>query len=342
MNDLHPLTLTLLILVVLLLLVLIFLVIRQQKLKNSELKLEMKEQQMDLIDRLDMRFDGSSDQLMQALTYMSQTNQQTLKESNQTFHHVLEKLTRIDESQKQIDSLTQNITELQAILSDKQARGAFGEVQLNQLLASVFGEKNDKLYQTQFTFSTGVRSDAVVFGPEPLGIIAIDSKFPLENYRRLADQNLDNSSRNESIKKFEQDCKKHINDVSNKYIIPHETGNQAILFIPAEAVFAYINAYLPEIVTYAAKRHVWIVSPTTLMATLTTLLSIIQNIERNKYSSQIHRELNKLGIEFERYQKRWNDLSKRIELLTRDVHDIHTTSDKISKQFEQIQNVEIE
>lgn len=262
------------------------------------------------------------------------------KKTHSTFTNIVERLTKIDEAQKKIDALSVEIVSLQDVLTDKSSRGALGEVQLNQILKSIFGERNDKVFRIQHTFLNGKRADAVLFAPEPLGTIAIDSKFPLENYRRLIDTT-PNTPEYLSIKKqFEADIKKHIDDIAARYIIEEETTDQAIMFVPAEAVFAQINAYHQDLLTYAQRKRVWITSPTTLMGTLTIIQTILMNMERDKYTHEIQMELGKLDIEFRRYKDRWDSLSKRLDQVGSDVKDIHITTDKITKRFESIQQVE--
>ena len=131
-------------------------------------------------------------------------------------------------------------------------------------------------------------------------------------------------------------------DISSKYIIKDITTNQAIMFLPAEAIFAELNAYHNDLIEYAYKKRVWITSPTTLMSTLTVIQMIIKNIERDKYTSIIHEELNKLGIEFGRYRERWDKLSRSIQTVSNDVENIHKTTEKITKRFDSINNVKIE
>ena len=264
------------------------------------------------------------------------------EKTNKTFNSVLERLGKIDEAQKKIDSLSSDIVSLQGILTDKKSRGIFGEVNLNHILASVFGEKNDKVYRTQFSFDNNTIADAVVFAPEPLGLVAIDSKFPLENYRIMVDKKFDKASRDTAEKLFKQDVKKHIDAIADKYIIPGVTSDQAIMFLPAEAIFAELNAYHNDIIEYAYKKRVWITSPTTLMSTLTTIEVIIKNSERDKYAKVIQSELSKLSVEFGRYKERWDKLSRSIETVSKDVEDIHITTDKITKRFDSINGVEIE
>ena len=267
---------------------------------------------------------------------------ENFKTSNKTFMSVLERLSKIDEAQKKIESLSTDIVSLQSVLTDKKARGIFGEVNLKNILANVFGEKNDKIYRRQYSFDNGVIADSVLFAPEPLGLIAIDSKFPLEHYRVMVDKNKSELERELASKQFKIDMKKHIDAISSKYIIPGVTSDQAIMFLPAEAIFAEVNAYYQDIIEYAYKKRVWIVSPTTLISTLTTIQVIMTNIEKDKYASVIHKELNLLSEEFSRYKERWDKLSRSIETVTKDVKEINTTTTKITKRFESINQVKLD
>lgn len=262
------------------------------------------------------------------------------EKTNKTFTNILERLSKIDEAQKKIDSLSGEIVSLQSVLTDKKTRGIFGETNLNYILDSVFG-KNDKIYQTQYSLGNGFISDAILFAPEPLGTICIDSKFPLENYRRMVDKSLSNSEREVATKLFKSDVKKHIDAIRQKYIVPGVTSGEAIMFLPAEAIFAEINAYHPDLVKYSYQSKVWITSPTTLMSTLTIISMILKNMERDKYAQVIHTELNKLGIEFDRYKDRWDKLSRSIDTVSKDVKDIHTTTEKITKRFDAINSVNV-
>ena len=267
---------------------------------------------------------------------------ENFEKTNKTFTNVLERLSKIDEAQKKIDSLSSDIVSLQSVLTDKKSRGIFGEVNLKHILESVFGEGNDTIFRLQYTFKNGLTADAVLFAPEPLGVVAIDSKFPLENYRVMVDKKVDQKTRENATKLFKSDVKKHIDAISDKYIIEGETSNQAIMFLPAEAIFAELNAYHGDIIEYAYKKRVWITSPTTLMSTLTTIQVIIKNIERDKYAKVIGEELSKLSVEFGRYKDRWDKLSRSIQTVSKDVEDIHKTTDKITKRFDSINKVEID
>lgn len=286
-----------------------------------------------LNDRIDHRLNIINDKVNERLD-------QNFERTNKTFSSVLERLSKIDEAQKKIDGLSTEIVSLQGVLTDKKTRGIFGEVNLKHILYNVFGEGKNNIYRLQYTLSNGTIADSVVFAPDPLGMIAIDSKFPLENYQLMVDKN--NSNRNLAERKFKADMKKHIDAIASKYIIPGETTDQAILFLPAEAIFAEVNAYHQDIIDYAYNKRVWICGPTTLISTLTTLQIIMKNVERDKYTKVIHQELRLLDTEFKRYKERWDKLYRSIETVSKDVKDIHTTTDKITKRFDAINQVEVE
>ena len=318
---------------------------RLGKLETNVTK-ELGEFKSDVNKNLNDDFNGLNERIEYKLNMMNDKVNERLDENfektNKTFTNVLERLSKIDEAQKKIDSLSNDIVSLQGILTDKKSRGIYGEVNLAHILASVFGEKNDKIYRLQHTFSNGYIADAVLFAPDPLGTIAIDSKFPLEHYRIMVDKKYSVSDREKAAKIFKQDVKKHIDAIADKYIIPGVTSDQAIMFLPAEAIFAELNAYYNDIIEYAYKRRIWITSPTTLMSTLTTIEVIIKNSERDKYTKIIQEELSKLSVEFSRYKDRWDKLSRSIQTVSKDVEDIHTTTDKITKRFNSINSVDIE
>ncbi len=263
------------------------------------------------------------------------------RQTNETFSNILQRLSKIDEAQRKIESLSSNIVSLQDILTDKKSRGTFGEVQLNQILKSVFGEKSDSVFELQKKLVNNNVADAVIKTPDPLGMVAIDSKFPLENYRKMIDIELTDVERQRARREFKYNVKKHIDDISKKYIIPEVTSNQAIMFVPAEAIFAEIYAYHDDLVDYSQKHRVWIASPTTLMSVLTTVQVMLQNIEREKLASVIHDELNKLGDEFLRYRRRWEKLKDRIERVSDDVRNVHITTEKISNKFDKISRADL-
>jgi len=317
---------------------------RLGKLETTTVR-ELSDFKLSLMQNMNEDFDKMNDKMERKLNMMNDKVNERLDENftktNKTFTSVLERLSKIDEAQKKIENLSGDIVSLQSILTDKKSRGIFGEVNLKHILNSIFGEKNDNIYRLQYTFQNKYIADAVLFAPEPLGTIAIDSKFPLEAYQKMVDKNIPQIDRNIYEKQFKADVKKHIDAISSKYIIPGVTSNQAIMFLPAEAIFAELNAYHLDIIEYANKKRVWITSPTTLMSTLTVIQVILKNMERDKYTKVIHEELNKLGVEFNRYKERWDKLSRSIETVNKDVESIHVTTEKISKRFDSISSVDI-
>ena len=316
---------------------------RLGKLESNTIK-ELGEFRTNITQNLNDDFNKLNEKMEQKLRLINDKVNERLDENfektNKTFTSVLERLSKIDEAQKKIDTLSSDIVSLQSILTDKKTRGIFGEINLKHIMSSVFGE-NDRVYKMQHSFDTGTIADCVLFAPEPLGMIAIDSKFPLEDYQNMVDKNNSNLRREQAEKLFKLDMKKHIDAISSKYIIPGVTTEQAILFLPAEAIFAEVNAYHQDIIDYAYKKHVWITSPTTLISTLTTIQVIIKNIERDKYTNIIHQELNILSEEFKRYKDRWDKLYRSIETVSKDVKDIYTTTNKITKRFDSINQVEM-
>ena len=313
---------------------------------NQNLTKNINEFKDGLTKNINENFEKLSQKIENRLDIMNMKVEERLskgfEETTKTFGNVLERLSKIDEAQKKIEALSSNVVSLQDILTDKKSRGVFGEIQLYQILSSVFGEKNDKLYQKQYKLSNGTIVDSIIFTPEPLGNIAVDSKFPLENYRKMYNNDLSQIERENARKDFVTDLKKHIDAISSKYIIKNETSEQAILFLPAEAIFAEINAYHTDIIEYAYKKNVRIASPTTLISVLTVIQVMMTNLERDKYANIIQQELEKLNVEFTRYRTRWDNLQKDIEKVSKDVKEINTTSNKISKRFTEISNAKFE
>jgi DNA recombination protein RmuC len=286
--------------------------------------------------------DKIEDRLMKINEKVTSRLDENFEKTNKTFMSVIERLSKIDEAQKKIESLSSDIVSLQGILTDKKSRGTFGEVNLNNILINVFGDNNNKIYELQYKFNNGNLADAIIHAPDPLGLVAIDSKFPLENYQNMIDKNISKVERDIYEKKFKIDVKKHIDDIKNKYIIPEVTSNQAFMFIPAEAVFAELNAYHQDIIEYAYKNRVWITSPTTLMSMLTVVQTVIKNMERDKYAAVIQKELQGLSIEFSRYKERWDTLQRSIDKVSKDVKEVNVTTEKITSKFESINRVEVE
>ncbi|MBT5165716.1 MAG: DNA recombination protein RmuC [Nitrosomonadales bacterium] len=282
----------------------------------------------------------SVDKRLEAITGKVQERlDEGFKKTNQTFISVMERLATIDEAQKKIDGLTTNMVSLQELLGDKRSRGAFGELQLEGLIKNILPPDS---YSFQHTFSKGVRADCVLFLPDPTGTVAVDSKFPMENYQKMFDIKLSDIDKAKAQKQFKVDVKKHIADIASKYIISDETSDGAVMFIPAEAVFAEIHAYHPELIQEAMAKKVWLVSPTTLMAVLNTARAVLKDVETRKQVHIIKSELGKLGKEFDRFDTRMKKLADNIRQAHENAQDVHITSQKITQRFTQIEKVELE
>mgnify|MGYP000709414559 CR=1 FL=1 len=256
-----------------------------------------------------------------------------------TFQDIIKRLTLIDEAQKKITELSSNVVNLQEVLADKRSRGAFGEVQLSALVSNVLPEKS---YALQHSFSNNVRADCVLFLPEPSGTICIDAKFPLENYQRMMDTQVSEIECVAAARQFKQDIKIHINAIASKYIIPNETADGAIMFIPAEAVFAEIHGHHPDLVQAAQQAKVWLTSPTTLMAILTTARAVIKDDATRKQIHIIQQHLGELGKDFIRFQTRMTKLAQHIKQAHEDVDNVHVSAKKITSRFAKIEQVELQ
>jgi DNA recombination protein RmuC len=261
------------------------------------------------------------------------------KKTNETFVNVMARLATIDEAQKKIDGLTGSVLSLQELLGDKRARGAFGEVQLEALVRNVLPTS---AFEMQCTLSNGTRADCVLRLPPPTGMVAVDSKFPLENYHRMFDPQTSAVDYTLAQKQFKADIRRHVDAISGKYIIAGETSDGAVMFIPAEAVFAEIHAHHAEVVEYANNKHVWIVSPTTLMAVLNTARAVLKDVETRNQIHVIKDELQKLSVDFSRFDDRMRRLADHVRQAHEDAQQVQISSKKISQRFAQIEGVELE
>ena len=260
------------------------------------------------------------------------------KKTNETFANVMARLATIDEAQKKIDGLTTNVVSLQQLLGDKKSRGAFGEVQLEALVRNCLPPNG---YDFQVTLPNGNRADCILKLPAPTGDVVVDSKFPLENYHRMFDDSSSDIERKQAQTTFRSDLKKHVDAISGKYLIDGVTSDGAVMFIPAEAVFAEIHAYHPEVVSYAQQKRVWIVSPTTLMAVLNTARAVLKDVETRKQIHLIKDALGKLSKDFTRWDERMAALARHIEQASKDVQDVQISSRKIAGQFARIEEVQL-
>ncbi len=261
------------------------------------------------------------------------------EKTSKVFEDVLKRLVEIDKAQEKIAELSGNVVSLQEVLSDKRSRGAFGEVQLNALISNIMPENS---FSLQHTFENGVRADCVLFLPEPTGTLCIDSKFPLESYQRMVDFELGDADRKAAEQQFRQDIKKHIKDISSKYIIPGQTSDGAVMFIPAEAIFAEIHGHYPELVEEAQRARVWLASPTTMMAVLTTSRAVLKDAATRKQVHIIQEHLVALSKDFDRFQQRMDKLATHIGQANKDVGDVQVSAKKITSRFTKIEKVELE
>ena len=293
-------------------------------------------------EQMAKRIDGLTESTDHRLKEISGQVEKRLAEgfdkTTKTFNDILQRLALIDDAQKKITELSTNVVSLQEVLSDKRSRGAFGEVQLNSLIRNVLPEQH---FSLQHTLSNGKIADCILFLPEPTGNVVIDSKFPLENYKKMMDNQLGEHDRKASERQFKADIKKHINDISDKYLIEKETADGAIMFIPAEAIFAEIHAHQSDLVDFANKKRVWLASPTTLMAILTTSRSVLKDEATRKQIHVIQAHLSHLSQDFGRFKSRFANLAKHIDQAASDVKQIHTSADKISSRFDKIEQVDL-
>lgn len=286
------------------------------------------------------RLRGTVDNRLEQISgRVSERLDEGFKKTNETFASVMARLATIDEAQKKIDGLTTNMVSLQQLLGDKRSRGAFGEVQLEALVRNILPSGS---YAMQCSLSNGNRVDCLLMLPEPTGKVPVDSKFPLENFHRMLDSELSEVERAAAKRLFRGDVKKHVEDIASKYIIANDTSDGAVMFVPAEAVFAEIHAYHSELVDYAMQRRVWICSPTTLMAVLNTARAVLKDVETRRQVHIIKDELSKLGKDFNRFDERMKRLAEHIRLANKDAEEVHTSSRKISERFAQIESVDLE
>jgi len=265
------------------------------------------------------------------------------KDTNEIFTNIAERVQVIDEAQKKIQILSEEMVGLQNILSNNQARGAFGEYQLNQLLYSVFGE-NKKLYETQYTFKETnegpVRADAVIFLPEPKKMIAVDSKFPYSSYKQLFEnEGLSKEEETSLISEFGREVKKHITDIAKKYIIPGLTTDYAMMFVPSDGILALLHSRLATVVEYARNKNVTIVSPTTIVPMLSSFFAIVIDYEYNRHTIEILEQLKKLKNDFRIFGEEWGKLDRTIDTLEKDREKVKKRVANISNKFNDIDSV---
>ena len=277
-----------------------------------------------------------SKRLQEQLGSMSERMSQNLQKQTQNTHENLtslaERLAVIDAASQQITTLTSHVTSLQNILSNKTERGAFGEVQLENLVRTVLPPN---AYEFQHQLSNGKRADCVLRLPNPPGDIVIDAKFPLEAWQALQDAP-DEVAKQAARKALGVAVKGHVKDIADKYILSGETAESACLFLPSEAVYAELHANMQSIIEDSYRARVWIVSPTTMMATLNTVRAILRDSRMREQTALIQNEIIKLIEDVVRLDKRVESLDKHFNQAIKDVSDIRTSTGKITKRGERI------
>ncbi|MEM1074005.1 MAG: DNA recombination protein RmuC [Pseudomonadota bacterium] len=277
-----------------------------------------------------------------ALTDMQERMKETLngssKQTTTSLTQLQERLTAIDKAQDNITKLSGDVLSLQDILSNKQTRGAFGEIQLRDIVSKALPTDS---YALQYTLSNGKRADCLIHLPNPPGPIVIDSKFPLEAYEALRCADTDWALK-DAIAKMKTAVTKHITDIADKYIIDGETADGALMFLPSEAVYAELHANFPDLVRKGFDARVWIVSPTTCMATLNTMRAILKDARMREQAGAIRKTLKQLHRDVELVVERAGKLDSHFRQAQRDVHDISTAAERAGKRATRLDNFDFE
>lgn len=300
----------------------------------AEMALRLKllgEGQEQLSAQVQERLDVVSQRLGQGMQESSEKTAKSLGELQQRLH-------TIDKAQENITKLSNDVVGLQDILANKQARGAFGEIQLNDLVSAILPPS---AYEIQATLSNGCRADCLIKLPNPPGPIVVDAKFPLESYAALRNATTD-EARKEAERRFRTDILKHVGDIAGKYIVPDDTADSALMFLPSEAVYAELHANFRDLVEKSFQAKVWIVSPTTLMATLNTVRAILKDVQMREQASLIQREISRLLVDIGRLDDRTEKLARHFRLAEKDLGELQTSSRKITSRAEKIEELELE
>lgn len=300
---------------------------QQQQNKISE---AIAEQKLSVLKMMD-------EKLLQVTKNVGEGLQKTTVQTTQTLTDLRERLAKIDAAQQKISTLSEQVVSLQEVLSNKQARGAFGEIQLNDLVTSTLPPS---AYAFQVVLSNQKRADCVLRLPNPPGTIVIDSKFPLESYHALRIAS-NEREKVEAERFFKASVLKHIKDISEKYILPGETAESALMFLPSEAIYAELHANFPEVVEASYRAKVWIVSPTTLMATLNTVRAILKDAKMREMAGVIQKEVGTLTEDIGRLDGRIESLSRHFKQANEDIDNIKVSSGKIAKRIQRIEDIQL-
>ncbi len=300
------------------------------RLEQTKLTEAVNEQKLAVLKIMDER-------LLAVTKSVGEGLQQSTAKTTETLHDLRERLAKIDVAQQKISSLSEQVVSLQEVLSNKQARGAFGEIQLNDLVTSILPPS---AYEFQVVLENQKRADCVLKLPNPPGTIVIDAKFPLESYQAL--RNAQNEREKlEAERFFRASVLKHIKDISEKYIVLGQTAESALMFLPSEAIYAELHANFCDVVEISYRSRVWIVSPTTLMATLNTVRAVLKDASMREQAGVIQKEVGILVDDIGRLDDRIESLSKHFDMASRDIGDIKVSSGKISKRIQKIEDFEL-
>jgi DNA recombination protein RmuC len=264
--------------------------------------------------------------------------QESSTRSQETLTDLRERLAVIDKAQQNITELSTQVVGLQDILANKQARGAFGEVQLRDIVEAILPPS---VYEFQATLTNNRRADCLLKLPNPPGPIAIDAKFPLESFEALRRAEGELQLR-QARSAFAADVRRHVRDIAERYILPGETAESALMFLPSEAVYAELHADFREVIEDSFRNRVWIVSPTTLMATLNTVRAILKDVRMREQAGLIQREVGVLLVDIERLVKRVGNLETHFDHARRDIDQIKTSTGKIVSRGERLTALELE
>jgi len=298
--------------------------------EQNKIALAIHEQKLSMLKMVD-------EKLLAVTKSVGEGLQQNASKTAETLTDLRERLTKIDVAQQKISSLSEQVVSLQEVLSNKQARGAFGEIQLNDLVTSILPPN---VYEFQVVLSNTKRADCLLRLPNPPGSIVIDAKFPLESYHALRSANTDRD-KIEAERFFRASVLKHIKDIAEKYIINGETAESALMFLPSEAIYAELHANFTDVVEVSYRSKVWIVSPTTLMATLNTVRAVLKDAKMREQAGVIQKEVGSLIEDISRLDVRIDNLCKHFKQANEDVESIKISSGKISRRIQKIEDIEL-
>ena len=307
-----------------------------QMMQSMEARLAYVQQQMQ--DRLADNAARSARSLAEMQQRMTETLHGSSKRTTTSLAQLQERLASIDKAQDNITKLSGDVLSLQDILSNKQTRGSFGEIQLRDIVSKALPSDS---YSLQATLSNGKRPDCLIHLPNPPGPIVIDSKFPLEAYEALRRAKTEAETR-AAAQQMKVAVRVHLNAIADKYILEGETAEGALMFLPSEAVYAELHANFPELVREGFEKRVWIVSPTTCMATLNTMRAILKDARMREQAGAIRKELGNLNKDVERLAMRVGNLDRHFSQARRDVEEIKVSSEKAAKRAGRLHNFDFE